>query len=136
MNQGQFKDTLCCLCLPETVVACWFLTQEIAGSNTLLTKISYKVYRFCRFREFRENSVALWTANSVLAGHKNGTRPCETMDLIGQFPSKRYRSFVTSAHARGKILVITFFLFSYHAYEFNYEQKEEQLGFNSIPEDE
>ena len=43
----QFKDSLCCQCLPGTVVACWFPTQEIAGSNTpFLQKVFYK---FCRF---------------------------------------------------------------------------------------
>ena len=34
MNGVRFKDTLCYQCLPGTVVASWFLTQEIIGSNT------------------------------------------------------------------------------------------------------
>ena len=35
MNWGQFKDPLCYLCFPDPVVASWFLTQEVAGSNTI-----------------------------------------------------------------------------------------------------
>ena len=35
MNWIQFKGSLCYRCLPDAVVACWFLTQEIEGSNIL-----------------------------------------------------------------------------------------------------
>ena len=33
MNGAQFKDPLCYLYLAGTVVASWFLTQKVAGSN-------------------------------------------------------------------------------------------------------
>ena len=46
MNYCQFKDLFCYMCLPGAVVTYRFLTQEIAGSNILFTKI---VYQFCRF---------------------------------------------------------------------------------------
>ena len=44
--EGQLKDPLCYLCLPGPVVSSWFLTQEVAGWNTLVAKI---FDRFCRF---------------------------------------------------------------------------------------
>ena len=34
MNLAQFKDAHCYLCLYGAVVACWFITQEVGGSNT------------------------------------------------------------------------------------------------------
>ena len=34
MNKVHFKDPLCYLCLPGAVVAFWFVTQEVEGSNT------------------------------------------------------------------------------------------------------
>ena len=34
MNWAQFKDSHCYQCLHGTVLACWFITQEIDGSNT------------------------------------------------------------------------------------------------------
>ena len=34
MNKVHFKDPLFCLCPPGAVVACWFITQEVGGSNT------------------------------------------------------------------------------------------------------
>ena len=33
MNQGQFKDPVCYMCLAGTAVAYWSLTQEIVGSS-------------------------------------------------------------------------------------------------------
>ena len=33
-NKVHFKDPLCYLCFSGTVVACWFITQEEASSNT------------------------------------------------------------------------------------------------------
>ena len=48
MNKVHFKDPLCYLCLLGTVVASWFVTQEIEGSNTaFFAKIFVKFYRFC-----------------------------------------------------------------------------------------
>ena len=32
----QFKDPLCELCLPGAQEACWYLTQAIAGLNTII----------------------------------------------------------------------------------------------------
>ena len=34
MNRAQFKDPISHMCLIGAVVACWFVTQEKAGSNT------------------------------------------------------------------------------------------------------
>ena len=34
MNWDQFKDPVYHMCLTETVVACWFVIHEVAGSNT------------------------------------------------------------------------------------------------------
>ena len=34
MNMVYFKDPFCYLCLPGAVVASWFVTQEVPGSNT------------------------------------------------------------------------------------------------------
>ena len=34
MNGAEFKDPVSHMCLAGTVVACWFFTQEVAGSNT------------------------------------------------------------------------------------------------------
>ena len=36
MNKVHFKDPLCYLCLPGTVVASWFVTHEVEGSNIAL----------------------------------------------------------------------------------------------------
>ena len=38
MNKVPFKDLLCYLCLPGTVVASWLFTQEVEGSNTAFCK--------------------------------------------------------------------------------------------------
>ena len=41
MNWNQFKDSVSDRCLAGSVVASWFLTQEVAGSNpfTVMTNI-------------------------------------------------------------------------------------------------
>ena len=50
MNWVQFKDPVSHVCPAGAVVACWFVTQEVAGSNThFLQKCFFKFYRFCRF---------------------------------------------------------------------------------------
>ena len=36
MNWDQFKDPACYLCLADTLVAWWFLTQEMAGSTNIV----------------------------------------------------------------------------------------------------
>ena len=36
MNWGQFNGPLCHPCLPGANVACFFLIQETAGSNTII----------------------------------------------------------------------------------------------------
>ena len=46
MNAGKFKDPLCYLCHTGTVIASWFLTQEVADLNTLSTKYSTKSVDF------------------------------------------------------------------------------------------
>ena len=44
MNWGYFYDPFCYLCLPETVVASRFLTQEIAGSYTAILFLNYIIF--------------------------------------------------------------------------------------------
>ena len=39
MNWTQFKDPVSHLCLAGAVVASWSLTQEVVGSNPLMTNI-------------------------------------------------------------------------------------------------
>ena len=36
MNWAQFEDSVSHMCLPGAVVACWTLTQEVAGVRVLL----------------------------------------------------------------------------------------------------
>ena len=43
MNWAQFKDLVSHMCLAGTVVACWFVTQEVAGTNTLFCKNIFQV---------------------------------------------------------------------------------------------
>ena len=62
MNQGQFKDPLCYMCLCGTVVSFLSLTQEVAGSNTAIVFIfDEKLSLNSRnsVKTFRENSVVL-----------------------------------------------------------------------------
>ena len=33
MNWAQFRDPVFHMCLVGAVVACWFVTQDVAGSN-------------------------------------------------------------------------------------------------------
>ena len=51
MNWAQFKDPVPHTCLGGAVIACWFVAQELAGSNTvhISCKIIFEFYRFCRF---------------------------------------------------------------------------------------
>ena len=52
MNWGQFKDSVCYLCLAGIGVASWFLAQEFSG-----LKISFlnMVFLVTEFAEFSEN---------------------------------------------------------------------------------
>ena len=47
MNRAQFKDPTSHMCLAGVVVACWFVAQEVVGSNTHFLQKYF--YRFCRF---------------------------------------------------------------------------------------
>ena len=38
MNGTEFEDPVSHMCLAGTVVACWFFTQEVGGSNTHFLK--------------------------------------------------------------------------------------------------
>ena len=48
------KHCLCYLCLPDTEVEFWFLTQYIVGLNTIFTKL---IYKFCIVTEFIQEKV-------------------------------------------------------------------------------
>ena len=54
MNWSQFKDPLSHMCLAGAVVAPWFLTQEVAGSNPFTVMTNIIVTEFSE--TFRENS--------------------------------------------------------------------------------
>ena len=58
MNQGQFKDPVCHMCLAGTAVAYWSLTQEIVGSSPSAVMTNIFVAEFSELKEtFRENSI-------------------------------------------------------------------------------
>ena len=54
MNWAQFKDPIAHMCLAGTVVACWSLTQEVAGSSHF-------------------NVIIFWSLNSVKTFRKNSS---------------------------------------------------------------
>ena len=57
MNWAQFKDPVSQMCLADTVVASWSLTQELVGSSPFTTMTNIFVTEFAEFSEtFRENS--------------------------------------------------------------------------------
>ena len=39
------------MCLPGAVVACWFLTQGVAGSNPFTVMINILNFEFAEFKE-------------------------------------------------------------------------------------
>ena len=43
MNWDQFKDTVSHMCLTDTVIVSWSLTEEVAGSNNLFKQVSIPV---------------------------------------------------------------------------------------------
>ena len=57
MTKGQFKDLVSHMCLAGAVVASWFLTQEVVGSNpfTIMT-IFLSLNSLNLVKTFRENS--------------------------------------------------------------------------------
>ena len=58
MNELQFKDPVSHMCLPGVVVASWFLTQEVVGSNSLFygTYLANSVDSVLQ-NSFRKNSI-------------------------------------------------------------------------------
>ena len=52
MNWAQFKDLVSHMCLAGTVVACWSLTQEVAGWQVRVLLMSYIF--ITEFAEFSE----------------------------------------------------------------------------------
>ena len=50
MNLGQFKDSFSYLFLPSTVLAFWFLTQEVAGPSPF-NDTYFIVTEFAEFNE-------------------------------------------------------------------------------------
>ena len=51
MNRGQFKNPVSHLCLADTVVASWSLTQKVAGSNPFAVLTNILVTEFSEFSE-------------------------------------------------------------------------------------
>ena len=51
MNLGKFKDPISYMCLAGTVVASWFLTWEVAGSNPFTVMTNIFVTEFAGFSE-------------------------------------------------------------------------------------
>ena len=57
MNLAQFKDSVSHMCLSGTVVASWFLTQEVAGSSLFIVMTNIFVTKFNEFsKTFKKNS--------------------------------------------------------------------------------
>ena len=51
MNWAQFKDPFCHMCLADTVLASWSLTQEVAGSSPFTVMTNIIVVEFTEFSE-------------------------------------------------------------------------------------
>ena len=51
MKWVQFKDRVSHMCLACTVVASWFLTQEVVGSSTFTLMKTIFVTKFSEFSE-------------------------------------------------------------------------------------
>ena len=51
MNWGQIKDPVPHMCLADTVVACWSLIQEVAGSSRFIVMTNIFVTKFAEFSE-------------------------------------------------------------------------------------
>ena len=57
MNWAQFKDPVFHLCLVGTVVACWPLTEELAGSSPFNDKYFLSLNSANSVKTFRKNSI-------------------------------------------------------------------------------
>ena len=70
MNKGHFKDRLCWLCLPGTVVTSLPLTNEVSGLSAAISSIW-------------EKNLSLNSANAVKTFRKNSNGSCasSTTDL-------------------------------------------------------
>ena len=51
MYQIQFKESVSHMCLAGTVVASWYLTQEVASSNPVTVMTNIFVAEFIEFSE-------------------------------------------------------------------------------------
>ena len=51
MNLSPFKDPVSHMCPPDTMVASWSLTQEMAGSNPFTVMTNILVAEFSEFNE-------------------------------------------------------------------------------------
>ena len=60
MNWSEFKDPVSNMCLVGIVVACWSLTQVVAGSSPFIVMRNIFVTEIAEFSEtFRENFIAI-----------------------------------------------------------------------------
>ena len=58
MNWVNFRDPVSHLCFAGTLVACWFFTQEVAGSSPFIVMINTFVTEFSEISEtFRKNFI-------------------------------------------------------------------------------
>ena len=53
MNWSQFQDPVSDMCLADTLVASWSLTQEVAGLNPFTVMTSICVAEFAEFNTGR-----------------------------------------------------------------------------------
>ena len=51
MNLSPFKDPVCHMCPPDTMVVSWSLTQEMADSNPFTVMTNILVAEFSEFNE-------------------------------------------------------------------------------------
>ena len=76
MNQGQFKDPLCYLCLSGTVVKSQSVTQEVVGTNKTILLIFFFATEFSNsVKTFRKNSNEGKVGSLVHFGVSALTRP-------------------------------------------------------------
>ena len=111
MNRGQFKNPVSHLCLADTVVASWSLTQKVAGSNPFAVLTNILVTEFSEFSESWINhlgilrttayfSFLLWTLLHFLSKQRHSTVFTDFQKLHST--CRRQRALRLILHKEGK----------------------------------
>ena len=78
MNWAQFEDPVSHMCLPGAVVACWSLTQEMAGSSP------FNVINFFVTAEFSEKHLGKTPLLVIMYGNRHSLRHgCLSSVVVG-----------------------------------------------------